>query len=93
MMDVFSLDDKILSARNSTFLVRVKGKKKRLNLVPGDILVVDKNLPLVKDKLAVIVVKGKFAIDLVSEEFLNKHDPEKGDFIWGMVKTIVRELR
>lgn len=93
MMDVFSLDEQILSDRNSTFLVRVKGKRKRLNLVPGDILVVDKNLPLEKEKLAVLVVKGKFTIDLVSEDFLKAHDPENGNFIWGMVKTIVRELK
>lgn len=92
-MDIFSLDDQILSDRKSTFLVRVKGKKKRLNLCPGDFLVVDKNLPLAKDKLAVLVVKGKFAIDIVSEEFLKHNDPENGDFIWGMVKTIVRELK
>lgn len=92
-MDIFSLDDQILSDRKSTFLVRVKGKKKRLNLCPGDFLVVDKSLPLAKDKLAVLVVKGKFCIDIVSEEFLKMNDPEKGDFIWGMVKTIVRELK
>lgn len=92
-MDIFSLDDQILSDRKSTFLVRVKGKKKRLNLCPGDFLVVDKNLPLVKDKLAVLVVKGKFCIDTVSEEFLRRNDPENGDFIWGMIKTIVRELK
>lgn len=93
MKSDFSLDEQILSNRKSTFLVRVKGKRKRLNLVPGDILVIDKSLPLIKDKLAVVVVKGKFVIDLVSEEFLKRHDPENGDFIWGMVKTIVRELR
>lgn len=93
MMDVFSLDDQILSDRKSTFLVRVKGKKKRHNLCPGDILVVDKNLPLQKDKLAVLVVKGKFCIDIVTEEFIRHNDPENGDFVWGMIKTVVRELR
>jgi SOS-response transcriptional repressor LexA len=89
----FSLDQQLLSDRKSTFLVKVKGKKKRLNLVPGDILVVDKNLPLQKDKLAVLVVKGKFCIDQVTEEFLKNHDPENGNFIWGMIKTVVRELK
>lgn len=93
MLDVFSLDELILKDRKSTFLVRVKGKKQRLNLAPGDILVVDKNLELQKDKLAVLVVKGKFCIDYVSEEFLKGHDPENGNFIWGMVRTVVRELK
>jgi hypothetical protein len=93
MQDVFSLDDLILADRKSTFIVRVTGKRKRLNLCPGDFLVVDKNLPLNKDKLAVLVVEGKFRIDLVSEEFLRRHDPDNGDFVWGMVKTVVRELK
>ncbi len=92
-MDIFSLDDQIIPDRKSIFLIRVKGKKKRLNLCPGDILVVDKGLSLEANKLAVLVIKGKFAIDLVSEEFLKKHDPENGDFIWGMIRTIVRELK
>lgn len=92
-MDVFSLDEQILNHPNSTFLFRVKGKKKRLNLSPGDILVVDKSLVPMAGKLAVLVVKGKFQIDRVSEEFLQKNDPENGDFIWGMIKIVVREFK
>lgn len=93
MTDVFSLDEKILSDRKSSFVVRVKGKKKRLGLLPGDLLVVDKSLPLIPDKLAVLVVKNKFCVDLVTKEFIAKNDPENGDFVWGMIKTVVRELR
>ena len=88
-----SLDTLIIKDRISTYLVRVGGKKKRLNLWPGDILVVDRSLPLQKDKLAVLFAGGKFRIDMVSEEFLKKNDPDNGDFIWGMVRTVVRELR
>ena len=91
MMD--SLDAQLLQDRKSTFLVKVAGKKKRLNLLPGDILVVDKSLPLQKDKLAVLVIKGKFCIDQVSNDMLLQHDPENGNFIWGMIKTVVRELK
>ncbi len=93
MWDDFSLDEQILADRKSTFLVRVKGKRKRLNLCPGDILIVDKSLPLKKERLAVLVVSGKLKIDLVTEEFIQKNDPENGDFVWGMVKTVVRELK
>jgi SOS-response transcriptional repressor LexA len=93
MIDFFSLDQQLLADRKSTFLIRVKGKKKRLGLWPGDILVVDKNLPLIKERIAVLVVKGKFCIDFVTEDFLLKNDPENGDFIWGMISTVVRELR
>lgn len=92
-MDVFSLDTLLLHDRKSTFLVKVKGKKKRLNLWPGDILVVNKNLALEKNKLGVLVVNGKFAIDIVTEDFIKKNDPENGNFVWGMIQTVVRELR
>ncbi len=92
-MDVFSLDTLILHDRKSIFLVKVKGKKKRLNLWPGDILVVNKNLALQKNKLGVLVVNGKFAIDIVTEDFIKKNDPENGNFVWGMIQTVVRELK
>lgn len=92
-MDVFSLDTLILHDRKSIFLVKVKGKKKRLNLWPGDILVVNKNLELRKNKLGVLVVNGKFAIDIVTEDFIKKNDPENGNFVWGMIQTVVRELK
>ncbi len=92
-MDVFSLDSMILNDRKSTFLVRVKGKRKRLNLWPGDILVVNKNLQLQKNKLGVLVVNGKFCIDIVTEEFIRQNDPENGNFVWGMIQTVVREFR
>lgn len=92
MSEIFSIDAQILSDRKSTYLVKVTGKKKRDGLVPGDILVVDRNLPHQKEKLAVIVRNNKFAIEKVTEDFIRKNDPENGDFIWGMVKAVVREL-
>lgn len=92
-MDVFSLDTLILHDRKSTFLVKVKGKKKRLNLWPGDILVVNKNLALAKNKLGILVVNGKFTIDIVTDDFIKKNDPENGNFVWGMIQTVVRELK
>jgi SOS-response transcriptional repressor LexA len=92
-MDVFSLDTLLLHDRKSIFLVKVKGKKKRLNLWPGDILVVNKNLALQKNKLGVLVVNGKFAIDIVTEDFIKNNDPENGNFVWGMIQTVVRELK
>lgn len=92
MSDVFSVDEQILIDRKSSFVVRVAGKKKRLHLCPGDFLVIDRSLPYKKDQLALIVRQGKFCLDYVSEELLTFHDPENGDFIWGMVRAMVREI-
>ncbi len=92
MSEVFSIDAQILSDRKSTYLVKVTGRKKRDGLVPGDFLVVDRNLPHEKEKLAVIVRNNKFTIEKVTEDFIRKNDPENGDFIWGMIKAVVREV-
>jgi SOS-response transcriptional repressor LexA len=92
MGDAFSIDEQILSDRKSSYLVRVTGKIKRDGLRPGDILVIDRNLPHEKEKLAVIVRNNKFGIEKVTEDFIRNNDPENGDFIWGMVKAVVREL-
>jgi SOS-response transcriptional repressor LexA len=87
----FSIDEKILSDRKSSFLVRVSGKK-REGLHPGDLRVIDRNLPHEKEKLALVVRKGKFTIERVSAVLIRDDDPENGDFIWGMVRALVREV-
>ena len=92
MDEVFSIDEQILADRKSTYLVKVTGKKKREGLVPGDVLVVDRSLPHEKDKLAVIVRQNKFAIEKVTDAMIRMNDPENGDFIWGMIRAVVREL-
>lgn len=92
-MDVdYSLDEKILSDRKSTYLVKVTGKKKREGVFPGDVLVVDRNLPHEKDKLGMVVRNGKFTVERVTAELILKNDPENGDFIWGMIRALVREV-
>lgn len=92
MDEVYSIDAQILSDRKSTYLVRVTGKKKREGLVAGDILVVDRNLPHEKDKLAIIVRQNKFAVEKVTDVMIRTDDPDKGDFIWGMIRAVVREV-
>lgn len=91
-MNDFSIDEQILSDRKSTYVIRATGKKPKHHINPGDFIVVDRNLPLAPDKVAVIIRKGKFTIDVTTKELIQNNDPENGDFIWGMVRAIVREL-
>lgn len=93
LMDVdYSIDEKIFSDRKSSYLVKVTGKKKREGLLPGDVLVVDRSLPHEKDKLGVVVRNGKFTVERVGADLIQNDDPEKGDFIWGMIRALVREV-
>lgn len=92
MDEVSSIDAQILSDRKSTYLVRVTGKKNREGLMSGDILVVDRNLPHRKDKLAVVVRQNKFTVEKVTDVLIRTNDPDSGDFIWGMIRAVVREV-
>ncbi len=92
MSDDFSIDEKLLSDRRSTYLVRVTGKKNREGFFPGDILVVDRALPFEKDKPALVVRQNKFSVEKVTDSLMKAHDPENADFIWGMIRALVREV-
>lgn len=92
MNEAISLDQLFLHDRNSVFIMRLTGKKQRLGLKPGDKMIVNRALPFQIEKLALVVIKGEFEVQLVSQEFLDAHEPESGNFIWGMIQTIIREL-
>ena len=91
-MTAISLDELFLRDRKSTFVIKLTGKKQRLGLRPGDKIIVNRSMPHRIDRLALVVINGCFQIQLVTQDFLNRHDPENGDFIWGMIQTVVREL-
>lgn len=91
-METTSLDQLFLADRNSTFLFRLTGQRSRIGMKPDDLVIVNRALPHLAGKPALVVVKGHFQVQIVSEEFLKNADPESGDFIWGMIQSIVREL-
>ena len=91
-METTSLDELFLPDRNSTFIFRLSGKRSRIGMKPDDLTIVNRALPHQAGKPALVVIQGNFQVQIVSEEFLKNADPENGDFIWGMVQSIVREL-
>jgi hypothetical protein len=92
MEQAISLDQLFLHDRNSVFIIRLTGKKQRLGLCPGDKVIVNRALPFQINRPALVVIKGKFEVQIVTQEFLDAHEPEAGNFIWGMIQTIIREL-
>jgi hypothetical protein len=92
MMEFTSLDELFLSDRNAVFLFRLTGKRSRIGMKPEDLVIVNRALPHCLGKPALVVVDGDFQVQILSEEFLQKNDPDNGDFIWGMIQSIVREL-
>jgi hypothetical protein len=92
MQETFSLDEIYLSDRKSIYVVQLTGKKSRLDFRPGDKLIINRALPHRPHQLALVVIRGKFSVQIVTEEFFKNQNPDSGDFIWGMVQTMIREL-
>lgn len=91
-METTSLDEIFLADRNSTFLFRLTGKRSRIGMKPDDLVIVNRALPYTVGKPALVVINGNFQVQILSDEFLKSNDPDSGDFIWGMIQSIVREL-
>lgn len=88
----FSLDDLLLADRQSSYVFRIKSKISRLGLKNGDLVIVDRSLPLKVNQIALIWQKGKLRLETVTPEILASHDPLNGDFIWGMARGAIKEL-
>lgn len=91
-METLSLDQLFLSDRKSAFVIKLTGKRPRLGLNPGDKIIVNRALPFQVGRPALVVINGKFRVEIVTQEFMDDHEPDSGDFIWGMVQTVIKEL-
>jgi len=66
---VLDLNDLMIKHPSSTFLVRVIGESMiNAHIMPHDILVVDRSLPLVDNKIAVMRVNDEFTVKRVRFE-------------------------
>ncbi|MBA2405000.1 MAG: hypothetical protein H0V66_09535, partial [Bdellovibrionales bacterium] len=59
----------------------------------GDKFIIDRALKPQKGELVLLVVSGEFKFTHFSPEQLKNQDPDSGDIVWGVVTTILRELR
>lgn len=91
-MDQLSLDQHFLHDRQSTYVIKLTGKRQRLGMRAGDKVIINRALPPQVGLPALVVIRGKFEVQIVTQEFLDKQEPDSGDFIWGMVQTVIREL-
>ena len=101
--DLISLDKELVKNKASTFYARVLGNSMEGEFSEGDILVVDKSLPLRNNCTAVCYVDGEFTVKkvrrnggaLVLEAANPSYEPiiitEDNQFlIWGIVTYIIK---
>ncbi len=100
-----SLDEKYLSNRESTFLVRAGGDSMEPEIKAGDILIVDRSVPLTSGKIATFYFNGnaicKQYIKRAGKIFLHSYNLNYQDIevkdtddlqLFGVVTGITRDL-
>jgi DNA polymerase V len=88
-----SLDARYLSNAPATFMIEVVGTSHALGIRVGDKLIVDRSLEPKEGQLSLLVINNQFQVQTFSGRLLQGQDPETGDFVWGVVTTLLREFR
>jgi DNA polymerase V len=91
--DILSLDERYHVSAPSVFIIEASGHSIALGVMSKDKLIIDRALKPLKGELVLLVVNGEFKLTHYLPELLKNQDPDVGDFIWGVVTTILRELR
>ena len=91
--DILSLDKRYGIGAPSIFIIAANGTSISLGIKSGDKFIIDRSLKPQKGELVLLVVRGEFTFTHFSPQQLKNQDPDSGDFIWGVVITILRELR
>jgi DNA polymerase V len=87
-----SLDERYLTNRPSLFIIEAAGDSKVLGISKGDKLLIDRSLNPREGQLCLFVMNNEFRLQRFSQKMLEGQDPETGDFVWGVVTTLLREF-
>jgi DNA polymerase V len=88
-----SLDEKYLQNRPATFIIEAVGESRPLGIRPKDKLLIDRSLDPKEGDLVLLVINNEFVVNRFSRQLLKNQDPETGDFVWGVITTLLREFK
>lgn len=102
----FSLNERLIQHRDSTFFMRVTGDSMRgLSIFDGDLLVVDRSVPATHGCVVIAVVDGEFTVKQLMHtatgEVLRAAHPDYPDMVikpehdfsvWGVVQWNVHRM-
>lgn len=79
--------------RDASFFIRIKGDGfKEFQILNRDVLIVDRSLPAIPGKLAVVVESGSFNIQRIKKYPTSDNFPEE-QVLWGIITFIIHDLR
>lgn len=100
-----SLDERFVKNRKSTYFFEARGESMSPLILPGDVLVVDRSLRALKNRLAIVVVDGEMICKRLGQDekgwiLLSENprypsqriDSEQGLLVWGIVRAVVHPL-
>jgi DNA polymerase V len=90
---ILSLDERYLVNHPGIFIIEASGTSPKLGIRPGDKLIINRAETPRKGDLVLLVIQNEFKLTLFSPEELKKQDADTGDFIWGVVTTLLREFK
>lgn len=87
-----SLDERYLTNKPSLFIIEAASDSKALGINKGDKLLIDRSLRPREGQLCLLVMSNHFQLKKFSWKMLEGQDPEVGDFVWGVITTLLREF-
>lgn len=88
-----SLDERYLTNRPSLFIIEAGTDARHLGIKKGDKLLIDRSMTPKEGQLVLLVISNQFTLREFTWKMLEGHDPETGDFVWGVVTTLMREFK
>jgi len=77
------LTEVLVKNKEATFFVRVRGNNfNEYNIYDKDVLIIDRSLPPISGKLALLIKEGEFKVDKVQE----------ASQLWGMITYIIHSV-
>lgn len=91
--DILSLDERYQIGAPSVFIIEASGHSPSLGIKSKDKFIIDRALKPLRGELVLLVVNGEFKLSHFLPEQLKNDNPDTGDFIWGVITTLLREFR
>lgn|GEM_PF-1473825 len=88
-----SLDERYLRNKPSLFIIEASTDAPSLGVKKEDKLLIDRSLRPNEGQLVLLVLNNEFTLQKFSRERFKSSDPESGDFVWGVVTTLLREFK
>lgn len=88
-----SLDQRYHFEDPALFVIEVQGDSQDLGLRKRDKLIINRAMRPEEGQLVLMVISNRFSLRRFSQAFIHQQDPEKGDFVWGVVTTLLRQFK